>query len=135
MPFLEWNNCFELGVTQFDEHHKQLVGLLNATYNNFTDGANHETLGAVLDKLIDYATYHFAAEEYWMELNGYDGLPQQREEHNKFSRRVSEIQIDYHNGKAHLSIELLTFLRNWLIDHILKIDADYGRFAAQLPGT
>jgi hemerythrin len=133
MPILEWDKSFELGVAQFDEHHRQLVSLLNETYDNFTSGANYETLGAVLDKLIDYATYHFAAEEYWMDLNKYDGLQQQREEHNKFSRRVAEIQKDFHKGKAHLSIEVLTFLRNWLTDHILKIDAEYGRFAAQFP--
>jgi hemerythrin len=135
MPFLEWDKSLELGVTQFDEHHKQLVGLLNETYDNFTGGANYETLGAILDKLIDYATYHFAAEEHWMGLNGYDGLPRQREEHDRFSRRVSEIRNDFQKGKSHLSIEVLTFLRNWLIDHILKLDTDYGLFAAQLPRT
>jgi len=133
MPFIEWDKGFELGVTQFDEHHKYLLVLLNETYDNFTGGANREALGGVLDKLIDYATYHFAAEEHWMALKEYPGLPRQLEEHKKFIRRIVEIQNDFQKGNSHLTIEVLTFLRDWLIDHILKIDADYGRFAAQLP--
>lgn len=133
MPFIEWDKSFELGVSQFDEHHKCLLDLLNETYDIFTGGSSREVLGAVLDKLVDYATYHFAAEEHWMALNGYPGLPQQRDEHKKFSLRVVEIQNDFQKGNAHLSLEVLTFLREWLIHHILTVDADYGRFAAQLP--
>jgi len=128
MPLLEWEKRFELGNFQFDEHHKQLVILLNETYDNFAGGANHGDLEVILDKLIDYATYHFDAEEKWMGLSGYDGLSQHREEHKKFTRRVVEIQIDFHEGKAHLTIEILTFLRNWLLDHILITDAEYVRF-------
>lgn len=133
MSFLEWDKNFELGIEQFDGHHKHLVALLNETYDIFTCGGKREALGAVLDKLIDYATYHFAAEEQWMGLQGYDGLTHHREEHTRFSHRVVEIQCDFQKGKTHLSLEVLTFLKNWLSDHILKSDADFGRYAANMP--
>jgi len=132
MPVFEWNSSFELGIEEFDQHHKHLVGLLNETYDNFTGEANNEVLAAVLDKLIDYATYHFAAEEHWMGLNGYAGLYKQREDHNMFSRRIVEIQTDFDNARKSVMIEALVFLKEWLSDHILEDDADYGRFAAQL---
>ena len=128
MLLFEWSTSFELGIQEFDEHHKGLVHLLNEVYGNFLGEANHETLSAVLDKLIDYATYHFAAEEHWMGLHGYPGLEKHREEHKQFSRTVVEIQYDFHKGRKHLSIELLVFLKEWLSNHILKTDADYGRF-------
>lgn len=131
MAYFEWDKAFELGVEQFDEHHRHLIALLNETYDNFTCGTDQASLGAVLDKLIDYATYHFAAEEEWMSAHGYNGLAHHHKEHHKFTRRVVEIQNDFHNGKAHLSLEVLVFLKNWLSDHILKTDADYGRFAAE----
>jgi hemerythrin len=131
MSFLEWNTSFELGIKEFDEHHKQLVHLLNEAYGNFLGEANHETLEDVLDKLIDYATYHFTAEEHWMGLHGYPGLQKHREEHNLLSRTVVEIQFDFNKDRKHLSIEVLVFLKEWLSNHILQTDADYGRFAAQ----
>lgn len=135
MSLLLWEKSLELGVQQFDEHHKQLVDILNETYDDFISGASHETLGVVLDKLIDYATYHFAAEEHWMKLHGYESYLPHCEEHNRFSCRVVEIQNDFNQGKMHLSIEVLTFLKNWLLDHILKTDANYCIFATGLSHT
>lgn len=130
MPLLEWDKSFELGIKQYDEHHMYLVALLNEAYDNFIGGANTEILGAVLDKLIDYATYHFAAEEQWMDVQGYEGLTRHREEYNTFSRRVVEIRNDFHEGKTHLSLEVLIFLKDWLSDHILRTDAGYAPFVA-----
>ena len=78
MAILEWEKRFELGVKPFDEHHKHLVGLLNEIYDNLDDRAAHAALGAVIVKLIEYATYHFSAEENSMASNGYGGLPLHR---------------------------------------------------------
>lgn len=129
MPVLEWDKKFELGIMEFDNHHRTLVGLLNETYDTFTGGANRETFGEILENLIDYATYHFAAEECWMGLHGYGGLQKHRKEHDEFSRRIVEIQNDFKMSKKHLSIETLVFLKEWLSNHILREDAEYGRCA------
>ena len=132
MPFMEWDSTFELGIKEFDEHHKYLVHLLNMTYDGLTCRAGNDELGAVLDELIDYATYHFATEEYWMDTHKYSGLLQHHEEHEKFCSRVVEIQKDFHQGKTNLTLEVMQFLNNWLSNHILKTDAEYGRFAQGL---
>lgn len=134
MPFVEWNDSFSLGVPQFDEHHQHLVGLINRLYDDFITGSPAESLGIILDELIDYATYHFAAEEYWMKENSYPKLAEHGAEHDRFSARVTEMQKDYHAGKVNLSIEVLTFLKNWLKKHILQSDADYGHFISSPKG-
>lgn len=133
MPFMEWSEKYELGITKFDDDHKQLVNLLNRTYRSFTDGAKQDEIMMVLDELCDYATYHFSAEEHWMRVNKYPGLPDHIEEHEKFCNRVTEIQKDIHKGRESLSLEVLTFLMNWLTNHILVSDAVYGVFAKNLP--
>lgn len=129
MPFMEWSDAFELGIAEFDEHHKHLVSLLNMTYDGIMLGAPRDELGAVLDALIDYATYHFSTEEYWMEMHGYPEAPQHHEEHEKFCNRVVEIQRDFHQGRMNLSLEVMGFLNSWLTSHILMTDAEYGKFA------
>jgi hemerythrin len=128
MSILVWNESFILGIEQFDEHHRHLVGLLNKSYDDFTTGTSHESFELVLDELIDYATYHFASEEYWMKKHQYPDLQQHQEEHNGFSRHIVETQKDYHGRKALLPLEVLVFLKEWWSDHILKTDAAYGRF-------
>lgn len=130
MPFIEWMNSFSLGVKQFDDHHKQLLGLLNTVYDDFTTQAPVEKVGVVLDELIDYAVYHFAAEELWMMEHSYPELDMHREEHERFSKTVMDMRQDHHTGNFIMSLEVLEFLRKWLTDHILKTDAKYGRFIA-----
>jgi len=128
MSIFVWNKSFELGIEQFDDHHRRLVGLLNKMYDDFAAGTSQESLESVLDELVDYATYHLAAEEHWMKEQRYPELQQHQEEHKGFSNRIVEIQKDYHGRKAKLSLEVLIYLKEWLSDHILKTDAAYGQF-------
>jgi hemerythrin len=130
MPIIEWNESFRLGVQQFDEHHQHLVKLLNRVYDDFTAGAPAENVGIILDELIDYATYHFTAEETWMRENAYPKLTEHCDKHNRFTSRVVEMQKDYHAGKLHMTIEVLSFINNWITNHILETDSKYGRFMA-----
>jgi len=132
MPFIEWLTSFELGIPEFDEHHKRLVQLLDMTYDGITCGADQEELGAVLDELIDYATHHFAAEELWMTTHHYPLLTEHHKEHEIFRAKILEIQNDFHKGRNDLGIEVLQFLNSWVTDHILTIDAEYGRFAKEI---
>ena len=128
MPMVKWNDSYLLGVMEIDKHHQHLVELLNKTHEEFMKGAPAESIGAVLDKLINYATYHFISEEQLMVKIGDPGLAEHREEHGRFTRRVVEIQTDFHSGNKNLSNEVLLFLKNWLTNHILKTDAMYGQF-------
>jgi len=118
---------------QFEStHHKRLVSLINKIYDDFTNGVGHMELGAVILDLANYATYHFAAEEQWMILQGYPDLELHRAEHLKFSNRIVEIRNEYNSGKTDLSPELFRYLVEWLTNHIQKSDGDYGRFAKSL---
>jgi len=128
MPIIDWDDTFLLGIPQLDEHHRQLVQLLNQAFDGFTAKAPTEEVGKLLEALADYATYHFAAEENWMKANGYPRLAEHVAEHEKFSARVTEMLRDVSADKPTLPLELLTFLKNWLVEHILTTDADYGRF-------
>lgn len=129
MPIVEWSEILSLGMEPFDTHHKHLVGLLNRTYDDFTSGASKERISAVLDELIDYACYHFAAEELWMKENKYPRLKKHLEEHEVFSQKVVVLQKDFYADKAGVSLGVLNFLKEWLIEHIMASDADYSSFA------
>ena len=133
MSFFVWDKIFELGIDHFDEHHQHLADLLNKTYDDFVSGTSYETLEPILDELVDYATYHFAAEEHWMGFHEYPQLRFHRAEHERFCRRIVEIQSDYHKRDVNLSLEVMTFLKNWLQDHILNTDAEYGRWSVGMP--
>ena len=130
MPFIEWENSFELGIEKFDDHHRHLVSLINKIYDDYTTEAPSEEVGAVLEKLIDYASYHFITEELWMDKQNYPKRDEHSEEHEKFCRTVIEMKNEYNQGKMNLSLDILIFLKNWLTDHILKTDSEYGVYIA-----
>ena len=132
MPFMKWENTFELNIKEFDDHHRHLVGLMNSLHANLISGASDETLGVFVGKLTDYAIYHFSAEEHWMDEHRYPGYIEHRDEHITFVNKICEFQKDFEIGKAELSIEVLTFLMSWLIEHILLSDANFGNFARRL---
>lgn len=129
---MKWQSTYELNIKEFDDHRKHLVGLLNTLHANLISGSNKETLGAVVRELIDYATYHFFAEEHWMEEHKYPGFSRHREEHIAFKNKVSAFQKDFQSGKIDLTMEVFTFLVNWLVEHILGSDANFGNFARRL---
>lgn len=130
MPIFEWSDNYVLGIKEFDEHHRHLVGLLNKSFDEFEKNAPPARLEAIIDELIDYATYHFSAEEYWMSANSYPGLAEHKNEHDSFSLKVVAFQRDLLAGKLSLNEELFSFLADWLTTHILETDALYGRFIA-----
>lgn len=130
MPVATWSDRFLIGIPQIDKHHQHLFSLMNRTYDDFIGQASIRDLTALFDELIDYATYHMAMEEYWMEESRFPGFAKHKQEHDVFSGRVREMHRGYHNGERHLVLEVLSFLYEWFLTHILKADAEYGRFMA-----
>lgn len=133
MALIEWHDSFSIGIPPIDSHHRHLVELLNCSYDCVICGAPLESASAVLAKLVDYASYHFVTEEFWMSQNGYPQLAEHAAEHDLFTSRLREIREGFAAGKNSLTLDVLVFLRDWLADHILTSDADFGRYTADHP--
>jgi hemerythrin len=130
MPLVMWDKSFLLGVQQFDEHHQHLVSLLNRAYDDFTAGATSESVDNILHELVDYAAYHFTAEEHWMREQSYPKLDEQCEEHGQFADRITQMLNDQRSDKRVMLLDVMTFLNEWLTHHILQIDSEYGLYIA-----
>lgn len=126
MPILAWKDSFRLGIPEFDDHHRNLAKLLNKTYEQYTTNPAGGALESILLKLADYATYHFQAEERWMEEKGYPRLDRHRKEHDTFTEAVAVLEKECLAGQA-TSAALFFFLAEWFSTHVLESDADYAR--------
>ena len=122
MSVIEWSNTYLLGIEQIDEHHRHLIDLLDTTYNVFVSHGQKVEVGKVLEALIDYAIYHFAAEERLMAQYDYSRAADHLEQHEDFVKRVKTQQREFHDGRGTLSLELIVFIKEWLLDHILETD-------------
>jgi hemerythrin len=128
MDCIEWNDNCSVRVQQIDEHHKHLFVLLKNAYLSCTNKDQLDGSERVIDELVDYATYHFATEERLMKQTGYYDEAAHVMEHQRFIQRVHEFQHDLVNDKKVYSIELIGFLGNWLLHHIMEIDKKLGLY-------
>jgi len=126
--YMSWDESYSVGVRVLDEDHQRLLHLIN----NFQTAARYNTgehfVRQALDELIDYTKTHFAREEQLMESNGYPDLEVHRKQHEEMIAKVGEEVARFEQDPDGTVDELLTFLKEWLIHHILGTDMEYGPF-------
>lgn len=121
----EFTDEFRTGIELIDSEHQELFHIIeraNSLVKAFVADSYDEIMG-ILEELKNYTKSHFADEEEYMESIHYEGLEAQKRAHAAFIERLEEIdpqEID-ENPQEYLN-ELLEFLLNWLINHILYSD-------------
>ncbi len=122
MPCMEWNSCYNLGISRLDEQHRRLIAMLNTTYDCCLDDDWEDSVERTVEELDVYARSHFSAEEQLMKNSDYPARQMHVEEHDLFIRQVAQLRQDLFDGNGLLAMEMLTFLGTWLVAHILDAD-------------
>jgi methyl-accepting chemotaxis protein len=125
---IQWGPKFYIGLKEIDDQHKVLVDLINEVYANYGKSGNKKKTSKVLEELVDYTVYHFGNEETYFNKFGYKDTPNHISQHNMFVDKIKKIAHDFDSGDASISIDLVDFLKDWLINHILKTDTKYVPF-------
>ena len=129
MRKITWTEDFTLGIEPFDSHHKQLISLINEAISNIERGSQHEDVSKTVNSLIEYASYHFNAEEEWLNAHDYPQLAEHKNIHRIFSTKINGFQEQLRAGNNAVAGELSDYLIFWLVDHILICDSLYATFA------
>lgn len=122
MDLMEWNDRFKLGHDKIDSDHMKLVALVNQLTEAMLKREGRQICGKILDELVNYFNTHFALEERLMATLNYARTAEHKAEHANFVSEILDFKSEFEAGSATLSISLLNFLREWLIDHILVSD-------------
>jgi hemerythrin len=129
MPSLQtkvaWSDDYALDLPEIDEQHQYLFQLINEVWLAVANRADRDTALGVISALEHYTVTHFAAEEAFMREQQYSRYHEHRAEHEKF---VSRVVLEKSGVKAggFLSLELVHFLRDWLVQHIRFTDRAYA---------
>jgi len=124
--FISWSPELSVDVDEFDQHHGVLISLINKLYVSMEEGHGAENLSKIFEELLHYTEFHFQAEEKVMEHYQLPELEEQKKQHNVLLRKARELHEDFNSGKAVLSNEVLDFLQDWVMNHILIVDKKYG---------
>lgn len=126
MPLIVWSNALSVGIDEIDNQHKKLFKIANDLCDALMASAGKQVLGKTLDELIAYTKTHFAYEERIFAQTGYPGTPEHKKEHEDLTNQVIDVQKRFASGaSAALSMEVMNFLRSWLINHIQGTDTKY----------
>ena len=127
MSLLTWTDRLTVGVKGLDDDHRKLLGMMNEFDDGIAAGQDKEALGKILDRLVDYTQIHFHREEQMFALTGYEAALSHRQEHDDLTRQMVEVQRKYNaSGGDILPGEVMSFLKKWLVHHILGSDRKYG---------
>lgn len=122
---INWSNSYSVEVKPMDDEHIRLIDIINKLYSSMRSGGSKDVIGSILNELVDYTKTHFAHEEKLMQECNYSGYDEQRRAHVALVKQLVEIQEKYAAGTA-LGQEIMSFLKNWLIQHIQGLDKRYA---------
>lgn len=130
MPLIEWNAGLSLGIDEIDRQHKKWIDIINELHESLISTQGFETLGKTTKDMEDYVDYHFAEEEKYMEKIRYPGLARHKKIHADFKNQVIKLKREVLSGEIVLRTQVMSIIKNWLVDHILNEDKKYSQFTA-----
>src|SRR5512141_1126992 len=131
MQVIEWDSSFELGIQAIDAHRRELIGLLNKCYDLLLFSSDKDELQLILYELVEYADYHFDAEERLMKEVSYKGLIPHIDKHNDFNNQLTVLMQNYLSRSPDVNIDIIIFLSSWLKKHILKDDKKFAIYLSK----
>ncbi len=125
---MTWTDELSVGIRLIDEQHKMLLGLINELHAGMRDRKSDAVLVGVVERLKEYTVKHFGQEEEYFDRYGYPETAAHKELHAKLVQQVLDFETALKSGKAKVTMEIMRFLKDWLVKHIMGTDKRYSAF-------
>ncbi len=120
----EWRNDFLVGVSLFDEDHRQLFEMAEHLIDAFNRLRPNAELAGIMDDFIEYTVFHFEREEEKMREVDYPGTEEHVAQHNLLIRAILKFKADMRYNRIP-SDQIAEILADWLLRHIHEMDRQY----------
>ena len=131
----EFKEEFRTGIEEIDREHEKLFEIANRIYRTLMDDFipdKYDYILEIINELKEYAAVHFHNEEAYMIKVGYKKLFSQKIAHNKFVEKIGEYDLDFiDENQKEVILDMMEFVGDWLVKHIMESDKDIGDFVAQ----
>ncbi len=122
---ITWDNKYSVNVAMIDEEHKKFIDFINEAtyiqqYNN-----SPKAIAEILFEITAYALKHFKTEETHMINFKYYDYKSHKDEHDSFSKIISNYWQELVDNKFKVIDAILEHLEWWLINHIQGTDKKY----------
>jgi hemerythrin len=129
MSLIKWNEAtYGVQNSTIDSQHKRLIEMINELNDAMSSRNGFEITHQILEKTLDYTYYHFQNEADLMEKFSYPEKEQHLSQHRAFKIKVATFRQRDQAHDGMVPRELLIYLRDWLLNHILLTDKKLGAF-------
>ena len=128
MSFVNWSPNLSVGIEFIDADHQQSITLLSEFQELMVSGRTRAAAIEKLDELIEFCEQHFRLEERLMKENNYREFAQHQALHKDLLRQISDLRERLVSGATDIGPEVMEFLKEWLMRHILESDKHFGGF-------
>lgn len=130
--YFKWKNEYQVNIAEIDKQHKHLFEIGTRIYDlaNVKDSYDHfDEIMAVLQELKDYSNYHFSHEEKLMEQHGYENFEKHQFEHYFVIKKLQKfVNDEIDRNQKDTVLNLVSFVSDWITNHILQEDMKYKDF-------
>lgn len=120
-----WDEKYSVKVSIIDEQHKQFVLMMDKLAKAIGEMEPKDVLKHIFVELDQYVVYHFNTEEKYFKEFNYSGAEEHIKAHAEFTGRLNEVKEKYGRNELRLSLELISFMSDWLVNHINDMDRKY----------
>src|SRR5574344_1370174 len=129
-PLVTWKSTYALGMSEIDEQHRTLFEIMNKMWQAIVHNEKQSTMVEILQALELYTVQHFTEEEIFMQSFNYPNFDKHILLHRHFIQKIADEKERVSKGEKP-SLDLLHFLRDWLLNHILVQDKHYADYFEQ----
>ena len=128
MELVVWEDRYSVKVAEIDAQHKKMFEMINSLFHTLEESKAQEQLQPILNGFIDYANYHFATEEKYFTKFGYPQKDVHIQAHRMYTAKIQDLLKKSAEDKTLVSMQLMDFVEDWLIQHVTGMDQQYAQF-------
>ena len=127
---IKWSDDLKVGDKEIDTHHEAFFMKARRIVVACRLSRGGREIEETVAFLVDYARYHFSAEEERMQALGYPYTETHKNQHIGFLSRLEGLQTKLHQtgDKEAVARDVANFAVDWFVHHIKNSDhplADY----------
>ncbi|MTV49271.1 bacteriohemerythrin [Heliobacillus mobilis] len=126
MALIQWEEKYSVNVIELDKEHKRLLEMLNELHSAMKLGKSRELVEKLVNEAVDYCDKHLDHEEDLMKRCNYSGLSEHLKQHEIFRQKVTGFKLSLKKNNYTLSVGLISFFKDWFINHICTEDKKYS---------
>jgi hemerythrin len=128
MSPMTWCEDYSVYIRSIDNEHKLLMEHINnlETTLETQEQVRSQIIPPLLKSLLQHIRLHFESEERFLLLNNYPNFIDHQAKHTHLLTKLENFTNNISTGKLVFTEQMLLFLKDWFLRHIILQDKQFG---------